>query len=146
MHRRPMQAGFPRGLPKPTMHVLVAAFGNELRGLASPYCDSSNRSFPSALERAFPHQRITSPVILRSVRQRVKKDIDPDRVSGGGELIEVPVIVAFTFERVTEVGIVRHEDDHASLRIADGACVRQGTIGAALRRAAAAALPEPDRR
>src|SRR5439155_9794890 len=83
---------------------------------------------------------------LVSVRQRVEEDIDTDGVSGGGELIEVSVVVAFAFERIAEVGVVRHEDEHVSLRIADGARVRYGAVGAALRRAAAGAQPEVDRR
>ena len=56
------------------------------------------------------------------------------------------MVVAFAFERIAEVGVVRHEDEHVSLRIADGARVRYGAVGAALRRAAAGAQPEVDRR
>src|SRR6267143_4912612 len=83
---------------------------------------------------------------LVSVRQRVEEDIDTDGVPGGGELIEVSVVVALAFERIAEVGVVRHEDEHVSLLIADGARVRHGAVGAALRRAAAGAQPEVDRR
>src|SRR6476659_3326951 len=85
-------------------------------------------------------------LVALSVRQRVEEDVDTDGVAGGGELVEVPVIVAFTFERIAEIGVVRHEDEHVSLLIADGARVRHGAVGAALRRAAARALPEADRR
>src|SRR6267143_5684910 len=83
---------------------------------------------------------------LVSVRQRVEEDVDTDGVPGARELIEVPVVVAFAFERIAEVGVVRHEDEHVSLLIADGAGVRHGAVGAALRRAAAGAQPEVDRR
>src|SRR5216683_6472060 len=81
-----------------------------------------------------------------SMRQRVEEDVNTDGVPGGGELVEVPVVVAFAFERIAEVGVMGHEHNHVSLLIADSARVRHGAVGAALRRAAAGAHPEVDRR
>src|SRR5437773_3620759 len=86
------------------------------------------------------------PSRVVSVREGLDEDIDADGVSGGGELIEVPLIVAFAFERIAEVSVVRHEDDHVPLRITDGACVRHGAVCAPLRLAAAGVQPKVDRR
>src|SRR6185436_1428652 len=67
-----------------------------------------------------------------SVGQRVQNHVDADRIAVGREVIEVVAVLAFAFERVTEVGVVRDEDDHVTLLVEDGPRMRCRAQGAAL--------------
>src|SRR5438067_13286659 len=75
------------------------------------------------------------------VRQGVQQDVDTDRISRGGELIEVRAILAFALARVREVGDVRHENQHVSFAIGDRARMAHWAVGAPLGRSAAGAAP-----
>src|SRR5947209_146236 len=115
-----------------------------LTGLVATVVSSARATLTSALDGAGRANASCGAPRPPLERQGVQQDVDTDRISRGGELIEVRAILAFALERVPEVGVVRHENQHVAFAIGDRARMDHCAVGATLGRAAAGAEPEAD--
>src|SRR5215510_10617634 len=79
-----------------------------------------------------------------SVRHHVDEHIHGDLIAFDGEPIEVSRILTLTLPRIAHVGVVRHQHHEPAVAVGDPACVDLRAVGAALRRATAAAAPVAD--
>ena len=66
------------------------------------------------------------------VGHRVEEHVDRDAVPVDGELVEVLRVFSFALPRIAHVGVVRHEDHHASMAIGNRARVDLGAVRATL--------------
>src|SRR5262249_14594017 len=70
---------------------------------------------------------------IRLVCQRVQYRVNAERVAVRPKIQEVGRVIPFALERITEVRVVRHQDDDTSLLVSDGARMRGGAVSATLR-------------
>src|SRR5436309_2061924 len=84
----------------------------------------------------------------RSVGERVQNDIHPNRISVGGETLEVLSVLALALPRIGDVGVVRHHYHQPAAFVGDAAKIGVRTVvhPRTLRDTAAVAIPELNRR
>src|SRR5688572_23553660 len=79
-----------------------------------------------------------------SVRERIEDDVYADGVALRRELQEKPVVLTFPLPRVTDIGVVGHENHDAAFVVRDRAEVGVGAVRPALPRFAAGPPPGVD--
>src|SRR5262245_46493267 len=88
----------------------------------------------------------TLPQRAALVRHRVEDDVDAEGIARTCELVEILSAIAFAFEGVAEVGVVRHDHQKMSRAVHDASDVRFGAERPTLGGGATRAVPESDRR
>src|SRR5690349_21264248 len=97
----------------------------------------------SGLRNPRPYFSTSDFSTLKSVRHRMQQHVDAEGVAVGRELQEELRILAFTFPRVGNVGVVGRHHHDPPVRVADDAQVHRAALLAAFRGLAPAA-PSPE--